>query len=276
MISPQDRYVILARYKGYQGDFEGALQTLDEGIERFPDYGPLYRHRGHRRITFKDLDGAIADFERAIELCGDWPDEIEYYRKEFMKDAELLFLGRPEEMNPQRPQVTPELVEKLRTTYKSTLHSSIWYHYALAFYLKGDYDRSYQEYTTALGKAVDDDMRVASSDWIYMSLRRSGRHEEAARFLATIPSNLEVHEQAYFRRLLMYKGELAPESLIEDATRDGTALVTQGYGLGNWHLYNGRTEEAIRIFEKITAVGVWNAFGHIAAEIDLANLKGRN
>jgi len=193
-----------------------------------------------------------------------------------MKAAELLFLGRPEEMNPHRPQMTPEVVERLRSTYKSTLHSSIWYHYGLAFYLKGDYDRSFQEYTTALGKAVDDDMRVASSDWIYMSLRRAGRHSEAERFLATVPSQLEVHEDAYYRRLLMYKGEIAPESLLQEATRDDTALVTQGYGLGNWHLYNGRTEDAVRIFERITAVGVTNAFGHIAAEIDLANLTGRN
>lgn len=276
MISEQDRYIILARYKGYQGDFKGALQALDEAIDRHSEYGPLYRHRGHRRITFKDLDGAISDFERAIELCGDWPDEIEYYRKEFMKDAEELFLDRPENMNPQRPKVTPEVIERLKSTYKSTLHSSIWYHYGLAFYLKGDYERSAAEYTFALSKAVDDDMRVAASDWIYMSHRRAGRHDEAERFLAELPSELNVHEDAYYRRLLMYKGEIAPDALLAEATKDNTSLVTQGYGLGNWHLYNGRTDKAVEIFERITSVGVTNAFGHIAAEIDLSNLAGRN
>lgn len=276
MISEQDRYVILARYKGYKGDFAGALDTLDEGLAKFPDYGPLYRHRGHRLITFKQFDRAIADFERAIELCGDWPDEIELYRKELLKDAEALFLGHPERMNPQRVKVTPETIAQFESTYKSTLHSSIWYHYGLAFYMKGDFERSAKEYGVGVEKSIDDDMRVAATDWIYMSYRRAGRHAEAQKLLDALPTQMNVLEDSYYRRILMYKGVLAPEALLEEATADATSLVTQGYGLGNWYLYNGREDEAVEILEKVVAAGVTNAFGHIAAEIDLAKLKGRD
>lgn len=274
LISDADRYVILARYQGYKNDFKGALATLDKGLERFPDYGPLYRHRAHRLITFREFDRSIADSEKSIELCGDWPDEIEYYQKELLEDAEHLFLGQPEKMRPQRPKVTPEITEELKGIYKSTLHSSIWYHYGLAFYMKGDYARSVQEYKTALEKGIDDDMRVAASDWIYMGLRRSGDEEGAAEFLDSLPDDLQVNEQSYWRRILMYKGQLNPDDLLAAATEDPKALVTQGYGLGNWYFYNGFTDKAVDVFERIVAAGVTNAFGHIAAEIDLAAIKG--
>lgn len=276
VLTEAERYIVVARFKGYLSDFAGALETLNEGIERHPDDGPLYRHRGHRLITFKRFDEAIADFERAIELTKGKPDVFEYYRKEFMRDAELLFLGRLTEMNQQRLLVNAENIEKLRDVYKSTLYSSIWYHYGLAFYMKGDFDRCATEYLKALDWSVDDDMKAAASDWVYMAYRRSGRHDEARAFLDALPDDLHVTESSYYSRVRMYKGLLEPERLLEDATKDNTALVTQGYGLGNWFLYNGRTEDAINVFERITNLRVTNAFGHIAAEIDLARLKGGN
>lgn len=276
LISDADRHVILARYQGYKNDFRGALATLDRGLERFPDYGPLHRHRAHRLITFREFDDSIAASEKAIELCADWPDEIEYYQKEFVEDAEHLFLGQPDRMRPQRLKVTPEVVSDLKGIYKSTLHSSIWYHYGLAFYLKGDYARAVQEYRTALEKGIDDDMRVAASDWVYMGLKRSGADDDATEFLDSLPDDLEVNERSYWRRILMYKGKLDPEELLAAAAGDAKTLVTQGYGLGNWYLCNGQTDKAVDVFERIVAVGVTNAFGHIAAEIDLAALKGEN
>jgi hypothetical protein len=49
--------------------------------------------------------------------------------------------------------------------------------------------------------------------------------------------------------------------------------ATAAYGIGNWHLYNGRREEAERIFRRILAGGQWGAFGYIAAEKDLAGMR---
>lgn len=276
MLTEADRYIVVARFKGYLGDYTGALATLEEGLQRHPDNGPLYRHRGHRLITFQRFDDAIRDFERSIELTAGQPDVIEYYRKEFMQDAELLFLGREAEMRQQHVEVSPESVERLSSIYKSTLFSSIWYHYGLAFYMKGDFDRSAAEYSKALKWSVDDDMKAAASDWIYMSYRRAGKHDAAKVFLDALPDDLQVHEASYDSRVRMYKGLLAPEKLLGDTAKDNTALVTQGYGVGNWFLYNGRTAEAIDVFRRITALGVTNAFGHIAAEIDLARLQGGN
>ena len=53
---------------------------------------------------------------------------------------------------------------------------------------------------------------------------------------------------------------------------EGAAL---GYGIGNFYLYNGQTEEARTVYEGILAArDQWAAFGFIAAEADLARLGG--
>jgi hypothetical protein len=45
--------------------------------------------------------------------------------------------------------------------------------------------------------------------------------------------------------------------------------ATAAYGVGNWHLYNGRRAEAEAIFRRILAGGQWGAFGFIAAEREM-------
>ena len=60
---------------------------------------------------------------------------------------------------------------------------------------------------------------------------------------------------------------------------DGFGMVAfvfiAAYGIGNWHLYNGRRAEAERIFRRIVAGGQWGAFGYIAAEAELARKPER-
>ena len=115
------------------------------------------------------------------------------------------------------------------------------------------------------------DMLVATSHWLYMTLRRLGRDAEAARVLEPIRADLDVIENgAYHRLLLMYKRELPVDSLL--ATSSSAALddVTTAYGVGNWYLYTGDSARATEIFRRIVATGNWAAFGAIAAEAELA------
>jgi hypothetical protein len=73
----------------------------------------------------------------------------------------------------------------------------------------------------------------------------------------------------------MYKGELTSDVVLplnasgEMSVTDATAA----YGIGNWHLYNGRRPEAERIFRRILAGGQWGAFGYIAAETELRRVS---
>lgn len=205
----------------------------------------MLRHRGHRWITVREFGPAIADLERAAELVRGRPDQVE-------PD------GAPNRFN----------------IPTSTLQGNIWYHLALARYLRGDFEASATAWRRALALATNDDSRVAASDWLYMTLRRLGRHDEAARVLEPIRRDMRILENdAYHRRLLMYRGELPADSLLA-TDGDPVQVATQGYGVANWYLYNGDRERAMALFRRITAAPNWAPFGFIAAEAELARATG--
>ncbi|HEX4936518.1 MAG TPA: tetratricopeptide repeat protein, partial [Gemmatimonadaceae bacterium] len=243
-----DSIIWYGRRTAYPGRFNEAIAIYTDGIAKFPADARMYRHRGHRYITTRQLDRAIADLQRAYDLTKDKPDEVE-----------------------------PDGQPNARNVPTSTLKGNIRYHLALAYYLRGDFDQAlplYQEDVAA--SQGNPDMLVASSHWLYMTLRRLGRTAEAARVLAPIRKDMDVIENgAYHRLLLLYKGELQPRDLLGEAASAGSPddLAT-AYGVGNWHLYNGRRAEARELFERmVKARGQWASFGYVAAEAELARMR---
>jgi len=237
----------LGRRLGYLWRYRNAIEVLTRGIVEHPDDPRLYRHRGHRFITVREFDHAVADLEKAARLIEGQPDVIE-------PD------GAPNEYGVPR----------------STLHSNVWYHLGLAYYLKGDFENARRCYERCMEFAtVNDDMFVATADWLYMTYRRLGLEEEAAELLVPIVEDMEILENdAYHLRLRMYKGEVDPETVLDPAELDDLDLATQGYGVANWHLYNGDPERAMELMESVVAGKYWAAFGYIAAEADLARARG--
>jgi hypothetical protein len=116
-------------------------------------------------------------------------------------------------------------------------------------------------------------MLVASTHWLYMSLRRLGRTAEAARALEPIRPDLDVIEnQSYYRLVQLYQGRLTVDSVLpRSGPEAGLEDVTVLYGVGNYHLYNGRRDLAFGIFDRILESPVWAAFGYLAAEAEEAD-----
>lgn len=236
-----DSIIWLGRRTAYLGQYREAIAIFSEGIAKHPDDARMYRHRGHRYISVRKLGEAIADLTRAAELIAGRPDEIE-----------------------------PDGIPNARNIPTSTLQSNIWYHLGLAHYLKGDFTRALEAYRQAMRVSGNPDMLVATSHWLYMTLRRLGRAAEAEAVLAPITRDMAIIENdAYHRLLLLYKGELPVDSLAPTGT-DALNDASVGYGLGNWHLYNGRRDEARSVFRRVLRGGNWPAFGYIAAEAELA------
>ena len=237
-----DALIWFGRRTAYLGRYRDAIEIYTRGIDRHSRDARFYRHRGHRYITVRDFDRAIADLERAASLVS----------------------GR-------RVEVEPDGIPNARNTPTSTLQSNTWYHLGLAHYLKGDFERALRAYRSCLDVSKNPDMLVATSHWLYMTLRRLGRDQEAARLLDPIRPDLDVIENgAYHRLLLMYKGSLPVDSLLSTTSSAALEDVTTAYGVGNWFLYNGDTARAHEIFRRIVATGNWAAFGAIAAEAELA------
>jgi tetratricopeptide (TPR) repeat protein len=236
-----------ARRLAYLGRVREAIEVYSTGISHHPGNPWLYRHRGHRYITVRDNRRAIADLERAAALMEGMPDQVE-----------------------------PDGQPNARNTPIGSLRSNVWYHLGLAHYLEGDFARAVPIYQRELAEATNDDRRVSTAHWLYMSLRRLGRDAEAARVLVPIRRDMQVIENdAYHRLLLLYKGELPADSVLATtaAGEMSVADATAAYGVGNWHLYNGRRDQAERIFRRIIAGGQWPAFGYIAAEAELARSR---
>ena len=238
-----DNAIWLGRRTAYLGRYKESIRIYTQGIEQFPADARFYRHRGHRLITLRCFDAAIADLEKASKLIAGKPDEIE-----------------------------PDGLPNARNIPTSTLQSNIWYHLGLAYYLKGDFQRALSAYREAEKVSKNADMLIATTHWVYMTLRRLGLEKEASKTLAPIKDNLDLIENGdYYRMIRVYKGQLDPATLWAEITQrsDSLSNATLGYGLGNWFLYNGQRADAEKLFRQVTAGNQWSSFGYIAAEAEL-------
>jgi len=232
----------LGRRTAYLGRYRQAINIFTEGIRKHPDDARLYRHRGHRYITVRRFQDAVRDLELAAILVRGKPDEVE-----------------------------PDGQPNARNIPTGSLQSNIFYHLGLAYYLQGDFDHALRAYQRCLALAKNPDRLVSTSHWMYMTLRRLGRTQEAEKLLEPISIDLDVIENiTYHKLLLMYGGEIAPEELVktDPNTTDGATIL---YGIGNWYFYNGQPEMAYPLWQKILDGSQWSAFGSIAAEAEVAS-----
>ena len=242
---PSEENTIWAgRRLAYLGKYRDAIITFSDGLMEYPDSYKLLRHRGHRFITVRKFDVAIGDLSRAVQLIEGVPDEIE-------PD------GMPNDKNIPR----------------STTHTNIYYHLGLAYYLKGDFQRSADTYRKCLEFSKNDDMVCASAYWLYLSLRRLGDEQGAQAVLEPIYNEMDIIENfAYHKLLLLYKGEVTASELLGSAESGSIEDATLAYGIAAWHLVNGEAEQAQELFEQIVEGPMWPAFGHTAAEAELARV----
>jgi tetratricopeptide (TPR) repeat protein len=238
-----DNLIWLARRTAYLGRYKQAIEIYTQGVEKFPDDARFLRHRGHRFITLRCFDLAIADFEKAAKITKGKSDQIE-----------------------------PDGLPNARNTPTSTLQSNIWYHLGLAYYLKADFKNALNAYRQAEKVSKNPDMMVATTHWLYMTLRRLGREKEADMVVAAIKPDLDVIENGdYYKLIRLYQGRTKPEDLLKEISSEANSLsnVSVGYGLGNWFLYNHQREESEKIFRQIVNGNQWASFGYIAAEVEL-------
>ena len=244
-----DALIWMGRRTAYLGRYRDAIDIYSYALELHPDDARLYRHRGHRYLTVRELDNAIADFRKAVELTEGRPDEVE-------PDGLPNALGVP----------------------TSTLQFNIWYHLGLAYYLKGDFEAAADAYASCAAVSTHPDSKVATAYWRVMTLKRLGRAAEAEAILRDISPDAEVIESTgYLDLLLLQKGQRTPEALVGPAGSGATLeSTTAGYGVGAWYLLNGDPVRARELFSRVlSGRDQWAAFGYLAAEAELARMDGR-
>jgi len=237
----------VGRRLAYLGRFREAIVFYTDAIKKFPRDARLYRHRGHRYITTRQFALAIKDLTTAARLTKGKPDELE-----------------------------PDGQPNARNIPTSTLQFNIWYHLGLAYYLTGNNAKALAAYRECLKVSSSPDRLVATSHWLYMTLRRLNRRPEAAKVLAPVGPQMDIIEnRGYYRLLLMYKGSVTLEALRDEALKEGSSAGSHSilYGIGNWYLYNGNRTEANRVFQQMLIGDQWTSFGYIAAEAEMKRLQ---
>ena len=242
-----DKLIWYGRRAAYAGRFDEAIRIYSVGVRKFPQDARILRHRGHRYITTRQFDKAIADFEKAYGLIAGKKDEIE-----------------------------PDGAPNARNIPLTTLGSNIRYHLGLAYYLKHDWKKALRFYGEEIRLADNDDRRIAADYWYYQILRRMGDDKKAAAFLKTVPEKPDLIEnETYWRALRLDKGEITEAEATKDGAKD-PAGVAVAYGAANYHLIRGDKSGA---FQRLNAIvddtAGWAGFGYIAAESDLAFYKAR-
>lgn len=245
-----DSLIWLGRRLAYLGRYREAVAVFSRGIEQHPSDARFRRHRGHRFLTLRDIEPAIADFTKAAELERGRPDAIE-----------------------------PDGAPNAANIPLSTTQFNIWYHLGLAHFLRGDWPAALKAYDECMKVSTNPDLRVATAYWRYMTLRRLGRDDEARASIAFVSDSMTLLENdGYLALLRLFKGDVDVASVMPPTPAGGmdVANTTTAFGVSMWHLLNGRADEARSIWERIRAGGQWAAFGALATEAELARSRAKH
>ena len=240
-----EQIIWYGRRLAYLGNYKEAIAVYTKGIKLHPGNARFYRHRAHRYITLRCYDNAIADLKKAVDLIKDQIDEIE-------EDG----------------------IPNARNFPTSTLHTNIYYHLGLAYYLKGDSRQALLEWKKCLDIADNDDMKVATLNWLNIVLHKAGKQKEADQYLRDVTSEMQIVEnQDYYDILLMYKSGDESKLIEKTQIQQSVSNATLGFALGTYYQLKGDKGKAKDMFEKVVAGNQWSSFGYIAAESELAKMK---
>lgn len=225
--------------------FKDAITIFSSGIKRHPEAPELYRHRGQMYIITRHLDQAITDFNKAADLSRDRLIETE-------------------------PDAIPNKLDLPLTN----LRFNIYYHLGVAWYLKGDDAKAIDAFKLSQPYAINPDLTVAASFWLYHSLLRLGKETAADSLLNTLSPYAEIFEnEAFIKALLMYKLAMSESSDSMVSKADSLNNTIELYGVTNWMMMHDHQTEASSIRRRILVSGDWIDIGYIAAEADSSRLR---
>ena len=217
-----DRFIQLGVAQSGARQFREAIKTFTSGMAVAPNNAMLYRWRGHRHLSVREFDKAMADLTKGLAL-----DSTNY---------------------------------------------GVLYHLGIVRYIRGDFAGAAAAFARAQPRAPEAGELAGSTDWLWMSLMRAGKKAEAQAMLARRPDSLVI-DNAYARRLKLYRSEIGPDAVFTAADTADVQVATLSYGLGNWYLVNGDTAKARENFQRSVKSGGWPGFGFIVSEVELRRVK---
>jgi tetratricopeptide (TPR) repeat protein len=236
----EDDFVEIGKQLVATARYKEAVENYTVGLSKFPNSFKILRHRGHRYLTLRKLELVVKDLLKARDLIKSLPDVWDFDAKGNKTD---------------------------------TYQHQIEYHLGVYYFLKGKYKDAVTAFEKSLKEAHEANEIVGTTDWLYNSYRRNGQEKEAAKLLEAFSADVKAdHEQAYFRRIMLYKGLIKPNELVDETMppeKMNVQEVTRLYGLANWYGFQGNKEKAKELYDKIIRSSSWPAFAYLASETEL-------
>ncbi len=236
----EDDFIEIGKQLVATARYKEAVENYTVGLNKFPESFKILRYRGHRYLTLRKLDLVVIDLLKARELIKSQPDVWDFDAKGNKTD---------------------------------TYQHQIEYHLGVYYFLKEMYKEAVAAFERSLKEAHEGNEIAGTTDWLYNSYQRNGQKKEALKLLTAYSPDVKAdHEQAYFRRILLYKGVIKLNELVDEtlpADKMTIQDVTKLYGLANWYGFQGNGEKAKELYTKIIQSNSWPAFAYLASETEL-------
>ena len=246
-------------YLTYQSQQDtGGVARAESALAKDPQNLTLIARLGAAQVAIRQYREAIATYTKGLALA---PNDTAFYRERGHRYLSIREFDR----------AYADLTKGLSL---DSMDYGCLYHLGIIQFLRGDFDAASHTFTRALPLAPDSSERAGSTDWLWMSLSRSGHHAEAQALLDRHPDSVHTNI-IYTRRLRVYRHQVSPDSAFMPADTDDISIATLSYGIGDWYLLKGDTTKASQWFRRAVASGGWPAFGFIVSEVELKRLRAR-
>ena len=192
----------LAKYE--KGDLDGAIADFNRAIGIDPKYAPAYNNRGAAKLIKGDLDGAIADFNRAIGINP--KNALAYYNRGVGKGNKGDLEGAVADYN-RAIEIDPN-------------YALAYYNRGFAKLKKGDLDEAIADFN----RAIEIDPKNALAYY-----NRGNAFQAKGQFfqaVANLNRAIELnrnHEYAYLRLLIATWSDRGDASAAMDKLRNHVA-----------------------------------------------------
>jgi tetratricopeptide (TPR) repeat protein len=247
-LAPNDIELLIAaaRARRNSWQYRDEIALYAKVIGMAPDDWRPYRFRGHRYISVREFENAIADLERARELARfNW--DVSYH------------LGLAYFVSGRFEDAAAEWLRCIGLGNDAGARAA-----------------DSETFRSCARNASDPGSQVAMTEWAARALIRSGKPAQAEKLAQAIPDGLEVGENlSYYTDLLFARGARTAAEILAQVADSTFRLETVGYGIATRHLARGDTAAAMELFKQIAADPWWPGFGRIAAEAELARAATR-
>lgn len=252
--------------KLYSQSDDDSILTARKALEADPKNVELVLKLSKAEAGRRQYKEAVATTTAGLKIA---PNNADLYLERGHRELGLRDFKAAQKDLEQATRLAPEMLDA-------------YYHLGLAHYFQGEFDRAADSFGKARALAKNNDSLIDCSNWLYVSLRRAGREDDAKQVLTRITpevKNTEPHLYFYLRLLHFYRGQLTDQEVLPDPPSGPNDLEgelsfdTVSYGVGNWYFYHGDPSKAAGLFQKVVKGEAWNAWGFIGSEIELARMK---